>query len=364
MLSIKVEQDYITWFNYAFPLYILLADDMYEGWYYENYIKLFTHLNDIDYFECGLVDALDYSIGGNMEIRLIPFSYVHKTMLIQINDIISMLKYNITINQYNVIFLDEFYISNLKRTEKLHYAHEFLIYGYDEEKKWFDAVGFIAEKFCELKLSYEEVEMAYHSAFNYIEDRDGWERRMLLMFGRFRSNEPYKFSMDVFKISLKEYLQGEYSNKDRFLSMMDERNENIPEHKVKCGCSTYEDFIEYFKLTTAQIEEAESNEDLEMAFSRYNAMHMLRDHKRGLYRRLEYIVNNIYSSSQLISLLKEYKNVWDESEIVRMLYLKGLYLKDISNKEKLKEISKRLLKCIQKMYKLEKDTLIAFLDAI
>lgn len=30
MLSIKVQQDYITSFNYAFPLCILLADDMYE----------------------------------------------------------------------------------------------------------------------------------------------------------------------------------------------------------------------------------------------------------------------------------------------------------------------------------------------
>ena len=87
ILPIKLQKDYNLILGYALPLCVILADNKFEGWYYENYTMPYVLLKGIEYFECGILDAIEYGGRDNINTRLMRYSYVGKNIMSQVSNI-------------------------------------------------------------------------------------------------------------------------------------------------------------------------------------------------------------------------------------------------------------------------------------
>ena len=133
LLPINIQKDFNAQLMYALPLCVLLVDDFYLEWFYENYVELFIVEQPNSTFAYGIFDALYYSSFDNISPRIMQYSYIGKYIMDIVDDIHPILKDRIDKKYYCVIFLDEYYIKQLNHN--FNFPHEFLIYGYDNENK-------------------------------------------------------------------------------------------------------------------------------------------------------------------------------------------------------------------------------------
>lgn len=360
-LPINLDIDYNFSLTYAYPLCVLLSDDKYIGWYYENYIKIFTKLDGVDFFDCRMIDMLNYGVGCIFDNSLVSLTYMDKELLLQVNDIVSILKYYISKKKYCILFVDVFFIA---KTEEEHFAHEVLIYGFDDVSFNFKVAVFMNYKFCSIEVSYKDLEKAYSSAFNYIDERDGWNVRMMMVLSRVNNDIPYPFSMSLFLSSLKEYHIGDYNVKDKYINFFHEIDENRPSTKLKCGSEVVKDYIEYLNLSEKEIQDALDYEGFEEKLNKYGAFQMLHDHKVGMYKRLSYVINLYCYNEVTKKLLDDYKKVVELSDIIRRLFMKLQAIKHLKQKERMLNIINNLKKELLKMSSLEYKTLDSIIEIL
>lgn len=361
-LPILIQQDFTTPFTYSLPLCILLSDDTWLGWYYENYIKIFTQFVNNDFFECKILDALDYSMNGVIETGLIRYSYFPKSVMRYIKDINVILKDNIQNNNYCILFLDEYYLLSLKRIVSKHTVHEIMVYGYDDLKEIYQCIAFYDEKFQNIEIPYNEIQKAYTSVFKYIDNYYGWNDRMFLTFRRVLNKEIYPFSFQIFLNNLKQYYNGTYSQKEEYLFLFNMRKNNYPGHNIHCGINVIQDYIEYFNSIYKCILLSTESKNINDLFKQYKALHMLIEHKRGLLKRLTYVATLYCDTKQSKELIEKYKTVVDLCETTRMLSIKASRILNIQYKEKLLNITNRIIKLLTTVSIMEKTTICSFIE--
>lgn len=331
ILPIFVQKDYNLTLGYALPLCIILADNKFEGWYYENYTMPYAILVEIDYFECGIIDAIEYGSRDNINTRLMRYSYIGKNIMSQVTNIHIVIKERIQEEFYCILFLDYYYLSKMPNYNKYHFAHEVLIYGYNDNNKEYYGVTFIDKNFGNVIISYDEMESAYHNVFFYIDERDGWEEKMFMQLRCVGHTKKYPISVDVFKNKIRNYNLSLLQNSDYYLHLFYMKN---VDNEITYGIKITDTFLNYIKLMKEYLIKAKTDKDVKDIFTQYFPFHMYADFHKGLYKRFQF-----YSQNKLIpKYLEEYKIISIKAEEIRMSFIKASILAEIKNKVKISKI--------------------------
>lgn len=148
-----------TYQHLAFPMSIVGCRERNKGWFYTNFINMYSLFNDgrlllnydVQYFE----DEVYYL---NMErLSINSFDLFEQPLIAQIKKFIDNEKY-VCLN------VDEYYIECAKYYDKEHYNHEIMIYGYDDTDKVVYCACYGADRHYKLrKVKYDSLDRAFSS---------------------------------------------------------------------------------------------------------------------------------------------------------------------------------------------------------
>ena len=146
--------------QHAFTLSIVLANSEIAEWYNESYILpiMFEFYEDIQASSCEYLDAYAYSdISAYKDI----FSqHGYSDRFINSEDVIDLIKYFIDSQKYVVVFVDEYYLKKCNLGGKVHFLHEEMIYGYDDDSLVLYSLGINKEG------QYGTIEHGYNEFYN------------------------------------------------------------------------------------------------------------------------------------------------------------------------------------------------------
>lgn len=194
---------------HAFPLSIIFNHDECMPWFFCNYIQLVcnTQLNTnfLDFFSlCTAITEIQWVDSVYPGIPWINRNSISGQTFMDCN----INKEEIIINSligdnYIVCHLDEFHVPNRYSYQNEHYPHENLIYGFDNESKEYDILGFDSRGiFGSSKISYSEFQLAskghdikfLHIKEDFIYELDLKCIRDLLTDYLYSRNSDYKYS--------------------------------------------------------------------------------------------------------------------------------------------------------------------------
>lgn len=368
-LKINIQKDFNHILGYAFPLCIALSEENLLGWYYENYIGIYGYIyNDVE-IVADISDALTYE---HIETRLMSNMFLDIKLAKLIKNIIKDLEERIANKYYIVVFLDEYYIDDRYFTNRNHFVHEFLIYGYDKNRKIFKAVAFDKSmSFTSIEIDYDQFSKAYNEGIRYSKLRNNpdIDCRYLMYFQIYNHKMKYKFSIKNFYEKLYRYYTCKFNSneiyfaKEIYFRKLNYLNKLDNLDSLKYGIDTYDIFIDYLKKLIDILKSSPEN-FINYLDDRYKLFHLFYQHKMGLYKRFMYIKNNFEVSNELAISLDNYKNIYIALNNIRMGCLKltakiQLYIDhNFSNDDIIKYVKSKvnnLIKVLSTLKNEEKD---------
>ncbi len=331
ILPIKLQKDYNLILGYALPLCVILADNKFEGWYYENYTMPYVLLKGIEYFECGILDAIEYGGRDNINTRLMRYSYVGKNIMSQVSNIYSIIKERIQEDFYCILFLDDYHLSKMYTYHKKHFAHEVLIYGYNDYDRQYYGVSFINGNFESFIISYEEMDRAYYDVFSYIDERDGWGEKMFMQLRCVGHTKAYPVNIDKFKNKIRNYSLSLLEESDYYLHLFYMKE---GESEIAYGIKITDTFLKYIILMKEYLIKAQTDKEVKKIFEQYFPFHMYADFHKGIYKRFQFYGQGILKQEDL----EEYKKISLKTEKIRMSFIKLSIIAEVKNKDKILRI--------------------------
>jgi hypothetical protein len=145
VLPVVVQQEIKSYTQYALPLCVVFTEEKYHPWIYKEFIqiksarKLYQHGDHLDYVLRKEEDlSFQHMYEEVMEIYFTPASELRGN-----KKRLSLFRESITSGYYIHLYMDEFYIKKKPYYQKSHFVHPSLLYGFDEKKDAFLAIGFI-----------------------------------------------------------------------------------------------------------------------------------------------------------------------------------------------------------------------------
>lgn len=297
-LTIKLQREITIALHRCLPLQIILTDEKLHPWFYEHFINIFSQIES----------------NGNLKLDFLeewaPFrSLINEVSLgagymAREKDIIPFIIDNINQGKYLNVCVDEYYLPRKMRTQKMHFVHHALIYGYDDRKQEIKTIGFNAENVIDqITFTYDEFRYAYEKGKDYYQESAPWTSQAAIqLFYLNGFNRPYPFNIKPFLHKLSSYLQATPENNITYYWMLEEE-------KVKYGLQVYDVVIEY----TTQILHGAVKLD-------YRAFHLLYEHKNAIAKRLAYIIARYGMAGRIIQLYNDYLEVVDHFKTIRLKY--------------------------------------------
>lgn len=322
----------------AYPLSVALTDPSRWDWLYCNYIQLIYQNPDIFLDQPLKFYKLSLNSGyvWDADCPVLIYDRVSRDMISFFGkDIIDIVCFAIKSGKYPIVYLDEYYLSYRSQYQKVHYIHENLFYGYDEERELLNGLAYVTDKegyaFKKFSVRYAEVREAYQN-LNYDD-----EMRNRVMFLSNEKERIYRFDIQAVILNLKEYINACPSEK-RFAELS---NTNLGE-TYKYGIGIYEPFIEYIRRrkTSANI----------IPFQ------ILKEHKSLMLLRYRFMVENRYirRNDEVEDGLKKIEM---DASVLKMCFLK---YQASRNSVMLEDVIDRL----KRMKSEEKECLVNFLALI
>jgi len=286
----------------AFFLSILSNEPGYECAMYNSYINFIWDSNN--YLKLDI--SVDY--GEQASFYLIQTIMLHNAWdLISRNNpysfFINLIANKIHSGWYITGRFDEFYISSKKRFKKDHYNNQFYLFGADNNRRIFNAIGTdIDQPYSEYEISFEELEESIKPYHKRDSDNDSFTN--LISFVK-NKHTPYFFNSNKVFDELKLLL-----NLDNNVT-------------INYGFSAVEYFINNF----------------EKEYKREYVI-LICEHAKLMYQRLLYIQTNniLFNISEVIL---EYKEINFKSDVI-------INLANQNNKENITIIKANLYEIIQK----------------
>ena len=320
VLPINMQNEFIAQLNYALPLCVLLADEHYKEWFYENYVEFFIVQQPDKTLAYGIFDSLFYAWRDNIDSLIMIFSSYHKVALDYIDEIYPLVKHRIDREFYCILFLDEYCIPCLN--QPYNNVHEFLIYGYDDEAQAYKAIAFQESIFRYIDLEYADVQRAYVSAKEYIEAR-GWSGKMLMTLRTVASASDeaahYPFDLSNFLEKIGRYAKGQCRLQDAYLFFQ------YPQRKNRIyyyGAETGKAMSVFFSSLLDLLDTDEIEPLGARIYGGYNSLHMLCEHRKGLLKRLLFVQEHCFVPDKLCCDVSDYELIVMKYEKIRLLYLK------------------------------------------
>lgn len=266
-LPIAFQTEVTSYLHRSLPLCAILAYDAYKNWYYTNYIQIFAYTDSNKFTEVNYLEPRD-SYHDIADVICLGYHLLKNE-----KSIVAFIKEKITLGYYLIMHLDEYALPCKIDYKKNHFVHPSLIYGYDEKAHRIKAVGFDeCRMFCKLDFTEEDVINAYEEGKKYYLEYAPWCAWSAVQLIKPKTpHKPFPFSTSKFMKDLKAYMEGT-SDAYRLYDF------EYPENQVAYG-------LEAQKVVASQLKKL-----LENSFTiDYRGIHLLVEHKKGLYQRLLYI---------------------------------------------------------------------------
>ncbi|MFL1674096.1 cysteine peptidase family C39 domain-containing protein [Paenibacillus dendritiformis] len=187
----------------AYPLCTALAREEALPWFYSNFIHLYCH-QDLEGERASRSVPLTFY--GEDFLRcpwLITQKLEREFVLDSHPGIVEFLVNSINSGYTISLYVDEFYIPRRRVYRQIHYAHDILVYGYDDGKRVFFVLGYDEEmQFRKTLVPFHELEQG----FQHLEWTDRYEEHIYLY--KFNRTGSYSLDPAFIKESLEQYLSG------------------------------------------------------------------------------------------------------------------------------------------------------------
>lgn len=197
-MKLSLSQPSITSHHYyALPLAIIGSAEHLKQWIYNQFIQIYT-VHDID----------DETINVRLykgDIDMFGFEPLWRTVstgkqLVYGDRVIEVYKAFLDSEQYIYDFIDFQFIKSFELS--IHYVHDLLIYGYNDEKQTFNAYSYRCTKLKEYEIPYNEYISAYNSDCELLIRRD-WVTALLR-----KKTDSYCIDVKGIGIYINDYING------------------------------------------------------------------------------------------------------------------------------------------------------------
>lgn len=312
-LKVVMQREITTYLHRSLPLCVILAYEKYLPWYYSDFIQVFSHTNEMGFVELNYLEPRD-CYGEIVDLVCLGYH------LLSIKEnIIDFIIENINLGYYLIINVDEYYLPVKHAYKTEHYVHSSLIYGYDNQKQQLKAIGFDNEYiFTNIIFDYNQFSEAYENAKIYYKDSApwcGWSAVQLIKPKNIQVE--YPFIIERFLNELKSYL----------FSIGD----NARLYSFEYLGSQADFGFQVYDVIIRNLENL-----LKGKFTLdYRAIHLISEHKKCMYDRLEYVITRNKLSGKIVELLEAYTEVVDLSTDIRLkslaLYYANLDISTLSS---------------------------------
>jgi hypothetical protein len=327
--------------DFAYPLSIALNFESGWNWFYCNFIQLYFDEKDL----YNPIRFYYTDVNGsfwNVRNPLLNYQTIQRDTFLKFDkDINEFIIDSIDMDNYIMLFIDEYYIPDRWAYHTSHYHHAIFIYGYDKEKNTFYTSGYNKRFHYEhQEVSFNEIRDSYVNHVNQY-----WDDNNCIYLMQF-DKKRMEFNFDIVCIieQLEEYL---YSRKSSL-----RYNTFFNNQKLHFGRNIYEHLKNYYYAIHAN----------NSTWNFQKPVYLLAEHKKIMADRILYleknnILNNCdehYSffktlsedlSNNLIYLLKYGKNRKKEYIDNICLLLDAIVLKEepliVDIIDKLKEYNNR-----------------------
>lgn len=302
-----------------------MNDNVYYKWLFSNYIQL-SFANAyyawrMDYFY-GVIkewrfDWVNYFLNSNN----ISLKYVNKYGSLK------FLKENIDNGSYIEAMLDQYYIENREEYQGEHHLHQNLIYGYDDEKKYFLVLGYTNNGLlAQTQISFQDMKRQFEKT----------KRVKDIYIIEYQQDEnPVLYNPSYILNMMGQYLESE--NSGYYLNMI-----VYQQHRWVYGMDIYDTWTQ--------------GEGLDRVFTDRRITHLLYEHKTLMKERVKYIFYKEGVEGEEVDLIIR---GFDEVENLA-LQLRNLVLKSgISGSE---EEKNKILQCIHVLKNREQECLRKFFE--
>lgn len=340
-LKVVLHNDIITYLCHSLPICVILADERLHPWYYQHYTKLYTEVQASGTL---IMDFLEVRAPYNEVIQEIYMGY---ELLKDIPDVIDYVVDKINLGYYVIIHVDEYYIPEKRAYKKQHYVHHSLVYGYDNSKKELKAIGFNAEQmFAQFTFDYDLFREGYESGKLHYKGSAPWAETNAVELLRVRDfMKDYPFSVEKFALSLEEYV----NSKEDFQVVYAQRFDKyvLEKDQLKFGLDVYDEIVRHLYNLMEGVVTVD-----------YRAIHLLLEHKKSIYKRLQYVVSSYNVPVRLEELVDEYRKVMEKVDSARRLFLKHTFVGgDSYNLIPDKEVVAEIINNLRKVKDMEKQVL-------
>ncbi len=335
-LPAAAQNEITTYLHRSLPLCAILANHNYIGWYYSNYIQIFSYRDAKGFLEINYSEPRD-SFADIADVICLGYH-----LLQEVGSIVDFIKDKIQLGYYLIINLDEYELSNKHDYMKNHYVHASMVYGYDDETRQVKGVGFDKSRlFTDLLFDYDELNKSYTSSKVHYLNYAPWCAWSAVQLIKLKSPErQFPFSKRKFLQDLYDYI---HSEADEYRLYNFEYDVN----RVTFGMDVYETIVKELN----HILRGEFNVD-------YRALHLLAEHKKCLYARLSYVIEKFKLSSELVSKNKEFYQLVLRFDEIRKQFLGQVFqefdLLKLTNEQKIaiEKVSNEILRLKDVEYKL------------
>lgn len=185
----------------AYPLCTVLTRKEALPWFYSNFIHLYCH-HDLDGESASRSVPLTFYGEDFMRCPwLITQKLEREIVLDSPPGIVEFLVNGINSGYTISLNVDEFYIPRRRVYRQTHYAHDILVYGYDDAKRTFLVLGYDEEmQFRKTHVPFHELEQG----FRHLEWTDNYAEQIYLY--KFNKAGSYRLDVAFIKESLEEYV--------------------------------------------------------------------------------------------------------------------------------------------------------------
>lgn len=343
LLPVTVNIPTSSYFALSLQLSVILAHEETREWYYENFINIYMEsLNNICFTDmsfgmlCRYTTVFDYSVSKYEDT-------VHSNIVDRVRHEL------LDEHNYAYLYVDEYYISCKKAYMNYHFHHQALIYGFDDERRIFNAIAFDKSgHFAKLEYPYDEVVTGYEEAFKC--EPKTKNDTFGVVFFKIRPDFSHKLNLAHMIHSLSEYVNGCVPKNLHYVQ------HNMPQAAFR------QDYDCVFGLNvikqTASLFQTISPEDY--TFVDFRRVHFLYEHAAMLLERFRYIGQAFLpGSAEYTQLVSEYENITQQYMTIRLMVLKAQQIMRIAadsmpRKNSFERVNKELPERLLAIYHKEK----------
>ena len=303
----------ISYQNHAYYLGILSTCEHFEDYFFCNFINLYYHQNTR--IKLNIVTETWYPCESYFLYNKFTYNTL-PDLLNRDNERFAQLMIDMLCSDYYILGkINEYYVPKRPGYKREYEEHDFLVYGFDKEKKEFNLIGYNDQKqYQESMISFEELQKGIFSfkSINWID------------FLKINKDYRFAFKLENLKILLNDYLQ----SKNSYAKGTYCKYEGEP---CTFGINAIESFANDLK----------TKKSLSSDYLRY--FRLLLEHKECMNRRVIYLLDKGYIADRQI--LMNYEKILNGFQV---LFISAIKISISFSSVKLNEIIRAMLSITKK----------------